>query len=71
MEKSKEEVRRKKREAEKLRRERIRNDPELKLVQQEKQRRWHEEKFQTGKLKLVADMTEREHRKKKNEWKDS
>lgn len=51
----KQEVLKKKREAEKLRREKIWNDPKLKRVQKEKQRQWNEKKFRSGKLKLVAD----------------
>ncbi len=57
-----------KREAEKTRRERIRNDPELRKKQQEKQRLLNQKKFQKGQLKLVANMSAREHRLKKKQW---
>lgn len=65
---SREDALRKKRDAEKLRRDKIRNDPVLKAAQQAKQRKWNETKFKTGKLKLVADMTAREHRVMKKAW---
>lgn len=68
--KSQEEVLQRKREAERARREHIRHDPELKKIQREKQRKWNEKKYQTGKLKLVANMTEREHSKAKKEWRE-
>lgn len=57
-----------KREAEKRRRDRIRNDPVLLAAQQEKERRKYQRKKETGKIKLVADMTSREHRYRKKEW---
>ena len=68
MAKKKEELLSKKREAERRRRERIKNDPILWKEQQEKQKVLNKKKFEKGQLKLVADMTVREHQPKKKEW---
>lgn len=65
---AREDILRRKREAAKLRRERIKNDPALWKMEQEKQRVQYARKIESKKRKLAIDMTEREKRHKRKEW---
>ena len=50
-------------------REKAKNYPDLRELRKERERvRWHERKA-AGKVKEVKDMTERDHRRRKRQWK--
>ena len=50
-------------------REKAKNDPDLRELREERERvRWQKRKA-AGKVKEVKDMTEREHRRRKRQWK--
>jgi hypothetical protein len=65
---SREEMLRKKRLAEQIRRQQIRDNPDLKRIQQQKERERYQKKLAAGKVKLVASMSDREHRAKQKQW---
>lgn len=68
---SREEILEKKRESERLRRERIKNDPVKLAEQQEKERLKYLKKKEKGQRKIISQMTEREKRKTRKKWKES
>ncbi|KAI0225660.1 hypothetical protein LSAT2_023569, partial [Lamellibrachia satsuma] len=50
-------------------REKAKNEPDLRELRKERERvRWHERKA-AGQVKEVKDMPEREHRRRKRQWK--
>ncbi len=59
----------KKRDNERKRLERIRQDPELRALQQQKERLKYARKKEKGLVKPIAEMTRREHSQKKRQWK--
>lgn len=65
---NREAILKKKREAERLRREEIRNNPVLREYQKAKEREKYKRKLEKKQVKLVADMTERERKLKRQEW---
>lgn len=66
---SKEELLRKKREAEKRRQERIKSDPERLMKEKEKWKAKYKTRKDKGQVKLVADMSKREVRNQRKIWK--
>lgn len=66
--KTAEEVRQQKRDCERKRRMRIKNNPALYEAAKEKDRARYAEKKQKQQVKLVADMTPRQHRNQRKEW---
>lgn len=65
---SAEEIKAKKSVAAKKRRERIKNDPVLAAIEAEKERKKYERKKLKKQVKLVKDMTPREHRAAQKSW---
>lgn len=58
----------KKRNAEKLRQERIKADPALREIQRKKEHEKYLRKLEKGQVKPVCKLTDREHRAKKKKW---
>lgn len=67
---SREEVLQKKREAERLRYQRRKNDPQRREEMREKEKLKYQKKKEKGLRKLVKDMTPREHRSALKTWKE-
>ncbi|KAJ8728772.1 hypothetical protein PYW07_006468 [Mythimna separata] len=67
---SREELLQKKREAERLRYEKRKNDPQKREEMREKEKLKYQKKKEKGSRKLVKDMTPREHRAALKKWKE-
>ncbi|XP_060806067.1 uncharacterized protein LOC132902972 [Amyelois transitella] len=67
--KTREEVLERKKELERLRYQRLKNDPQKREEMKEKERLKYQKKKEKGLRKLVRDMTPREHRTAKKNWK--
>lgn len=68
--KTREEILEQKRIAERLRYERLKNDPQKKEEMKEKERQKYQKKKEKGKRKLVKDMSRREHKAVKKVWRE-
>jgi hypothetical protein len=69
--KSKKEILRKKRKAEKLRYLKIKSDPQLWELQKKKEQEKYQRKLASGKVKPVSALSGREHRNQKKQWRVS
>lgn len=65
-----EEIKEKKKEYARRRRDRIKNDPVLAAIEAEKERKKYEVKKMKKQVKLVKDMSNRELRQKRKEWRE-
>ncbi|KAL4714255.1 hypothetical protein ACJJTC_009607 [Scirpophaga incertulas] len=68
--KTREEILEQKRIAERLRYQRLKNDPQKKEEMKEKERQKYQKKKEKGTRKLVQDMSRREHKAVKKTWKE-